>query len=70
VFNPWDSWGIGYAQTELADNARERLTEGYYNFRLTERLRLAFHLQHIFESRPDAPSFGYLVPGVRLQATF
>jgi len=70
VFNPWDSWGVGYAQTELADSSRERLTEGYYNFRLTERLRLAFHLQHIFESRPDAPSFGYLVPGVRLQATF
>lgn len=70
VFNPWDNWGIGYAQTELADESRERLTEGYYNFRLTERLRLSFHLQHIFESRPDAPSFGYLVPGVRLQAAF
>ena len=70
VFNPWDNWGIGYAQTELADDSRERMTEGYYNFRLTERLRLSFHLQHIFESRPDAPSFGYLVPGVRLQAAF
>jgi hypothetical protein len=72
VFNPLDSWGVGYAQTELAEGAgsKEKLTEGYYNFRLTERLRLSFHLQHIFESRPDAPSFGYLVPGVRLQAAF
>ena len=72
VFNPQDGWGIGYAQTELAEGAgsQEKLTEGYYNFRLTERLRLSFHLQHIFESRPDTPTFGYLVPGVRLQAAF
>lgn len=71
VFNPRDSWGIGYAQTGLAEgSSKERLTEGYYNFRLTERLRLSFHLQHIFESRPDTPTFGYLVPGVRMQAAF
>lgn len=70
VFNPRDSWGIGYAKTKLAEGNNEALTEGYYNFRLTERLRLSFHLQHVFESRTDVPSFGYLVPGVRLQAAF
>lgn len=70
VFNPRDSWGIGYAKTRLAEGNNEALTEGYYNVRLTERLRLSFHLQHVFESRTDTPSFGYLVPGVRLQAAF
>jgi hypothetical protein len=70
VFNPLDTWGIGYAQMDLASGDKERLTEGYYNFRLTERLRLSFTLQHVLDTPATDPKFGYLLPGVRLQASF
>jgi hypothetical protein len=70
VINPSDTWGIGYAQAELAMGGKEKLVEGYYNLLLTERLRLSFHLTHVLDS-PDAESkFGYLLPGVRFQAAF
>ena len=70
IFNPQDTWGIGYAQMEMASGESEKLAEGYYNFNLTERLRLSFHLTHVLDS-PDADTrFGYLLPGVRLQAAF
>ena len=70
VFNPLDTWGIGYAQMDLAAGDKEHLTEGYYNFRLTERLRLSFTLQHVLDSPETERKFGYLLPGVRLQASF
>lgn len=70
VFSPRDTWGIGYSQLKLAAGEKEKLTEGYYNVQLTERLRLSFHLQHVFESALGERSFGYLLPGVRLQAAF
>lgn len=70
VFNPLDVWGVGYAQTTLDTNDRERLAEGYYNFQISEKLRLSFHVQHVFESRAGAQSVGFLVPAVRLQARF
>jgi carboxypeptidase family protein len=70
VFNPLDSWGVGYAQVNLGNGLDERLAEGYYNFRLTERLRLSFHLQHVLDSESGATRFGYFLPGVRLQASF
>ena len=70
ILNPEDTWGVGYAQMELASGEREKLAEGYYNFHLTERLRLSFHLTHVLD-RPDSSSkFGYLLPGVRFQAAF
>jgi carboxypeptidase family protein/carbohydrate-selective porin (OprB family) len=68
VFNPLDTWGVGFAQMRLASGEREHLTEGYYNFLLTERLRLSFTLQHVLDRQSD--KFGYLLPGVRLQAAF
>jgi hypothetical protein len=70
VFNPLDTWGLGYAQTDTAAGRNQKLAEGYYNFRLTERLRLSFHLQHVFESEGGTPVLGYFLPGVRLQASF
>ena len=68
IFNPQDAWGIGYAQTELGSGENEKLVEGYYNLHLTERLRLAFHLQHVLDNQSE--KFGYFLPGVRLQASF
>ncbi len=44
--------------------------EGYYNLLLTERLRLSFHLTHALETPAGGDKFGYLLPGVRLQAAF
>ncbi len=70
VFNPLDTWGIGYAQVAPQEGQGEKLVEGYYNFRLTERLRLSFHLQHVLDSEDGTSLFGYLLPGVRLQASF
>jgi hypothetical protein len=70
VFNPRDTWGIGYAQMDLASGDAEKLTEWYYNLRLTERLRLSFSLQHVFDEPDSQSKFGYLLPGIRLQAAF
>jgi hypothetical protein len=70
VFNPLDTWGIGYAQSDAASGRNEKLAEGYYNFRLTERLRLSFHLQHVMDTGGETAKFGYFLPGVRLHASF
>jgi hypothetical protein len=70
VFNPGDTWGVGYAHSDLGIGLKERLTEGYYNFQLTERLRLSFHATHVLEKTPGEETVGYFVPGVRLQAGF
>ncbi len=70
VFNPLDTWGIGYAHIDPRLGRRERLAEGYYNLRLTERLRLSFHLQRVLDAEDGAARFGYVLPGVRLQASF
>ena len=70
VFNPLDSWGIGYARMDLASGDKEDLTELYYNLRLTERLRLSFTAQHVLDAPADSEKFGYFLPGIRLQAAF
>jgi len=70
VFNPDDYWGVGYAQTDLKTGDRERLVEGYYNFLISEKLRLSFHLQHVFEQPEGTPSVGFLLPAIRVQARF
>lgn len=70
VFNPLDSWGMGYSKTRLAAGDEEHLVEGYYNFQLSEKLRLSFHLSHALEVPEGSPKYGFLVPGLRLQATF
>lgn len=70
VLNPLDSWGMGYSQTRLAAGEKEHLVEGYYNFQLSEKLRLSFHVAHALEVPVGAEKVGFLVPGVRLQASF
>jgi len=70
IFNPLDSWGIGFARMELDSGERENLAEGYYNFHLTERLRLSFHMTRVVDAPAGEPKFGYWLPGVRLQAAF
>jgi hypothetical protein len=70
VFNPLDFWGIGYSQTKLGLGDEEKQVEGYYNLQISEKLRLSFHLQHYFDTKTDAPQFGFLIPGIRLQARF
>jgi Carboxypeptidase regulatory-like domain len=70
VFYPLDFWGVGYAQTDLESGDQEKLAEGYYNFQISEKLRLSLHLQHVFESPAGTPSVGFLVPAIRLQARF
>ena len=70
VFNPQDTWGIGYAHMDLASGDKEHIAEGYYNFELTQRLRLSLSLQHVLNTPGTESKFGYLLPGIRLQATF
>ncbi|HYR86374.1 MAG TPA: carboxypeptidase regulatory-like domain-containing protein [Terriglobia bacterium] len=71
VFNPADYWAFGYSQTDLRAGNREQLAEGYYNFQIAEKFKLSFHLAHVLERKVGSPSKqGYLVPGIRLQASF
>lgn len=70
ILNPQDTWGIGYSEMELESGDHERLVEGYYNLLLTDRLRLSFHLAHALETPATGDKFGYILPGVRLQASF
>jgi hypothetical protein len=49
---------------------QEHLSEGYYNFQLTEKLKLSFHLTHVLDREAGADKLGYLVPGIRFQANF
>lgn len=70
VFNPGDAWAMGYAKTNVPSFGSEDLVEGYYNFRLSERLRFSFHLAHVVESRPGVKSVGFFVPGIRFQVAF
>jgi hypothetical protein len=70
VFNPMDSWGVGYAQVEFDSGDNEKVLEFYYNFLLTEKLRLSFNVQSMLNRPGEGERFGYLVPGVRFQAAF
>lgn len=70
VISPLDTWGLGYAQMDLTTGEREHLAEGYYNFHLTDKLRLSFHLTHVLDEPEGDEQFGYLLPGVRFQASF
>lgn len=70
VLNPLDAWGLGYAYLDLGSGDTERLEEAYYNFHFAERLRLTLHLQHVTDERFGGQKFGYLLPGLRLQAAF
>jgi hypothetical protein len=55
---------------DLESGDREKLVEGYYNLLLTERLRLSFHLSRPVETPASGERFDYLLPGIRLQASF
>jgi carbohydrate-selective porin OprB len=68
--SPLDTWGIGYGQMDLVSGEREHLAEGYYNFHLTDKLRLSFHLTHVLDQPEGGEKFGYLLPGIRFQAAF
>jgi hypothetical protein len=70
IFFPQDSWGLGYAQLDLTSGEKEHLAEGYYNFQLTQRLRLSFNLTYVLDRPVGDEKFGYLLPGVRFQAAF
>jgi hypothetical protein len=71
VLNPGDAWGIGYAQTNYVSNlGRENLGEVYYNFQLTERLRLSPRVQYVRELRMGQHPTTYILPGMRMQVAF
>jgi hypothetical protein len=70
IFNPEDTWGVGYANMNLETGERENLIEGYYNLLLTEKLRLSFHLTGVVDTPESGDKFGYIFPGIRFQAAF
>jgi len=69
AFYPGDHWGVGYSQIDPVAGGKEQLVEGYYNFSIAEKFNLSFHVQHFLEADAGAKR-GYLVPGIRLQASF
>ena len=70
IFNPEDTWGVGYANMNLKTGEKENLIEGYYNLLLTEKLRLSFHLTGVVDTPEGGDKFGYIFPGIRFQAAF
>src|SRR5262249_36939007 len=70
VVSPTAVWGCGYAQTDLEAGDQERMAEAFYNFEISETLRLSFHLQHAFESPSSASQYAFFLPVIRLQASF
>ena len=70
ILNPEDTWGVGYANMDLRTGEKENLIEGYYNLLLTEKLRLSFHLSGVVDTPEGGAKFGYIFPGIRLQAAF
>jgi hypothetical protein len=70
VLNPGDVWGLGYANADLGDGGRQRLTELYYNFQLAARLGLTFNVQYTSEALTGQRDASYFVPGIRLRATY
>ena len=70
VFNPGDAWGVGFSRTKLDSGDRERVIEAYYNFQLSEKLGLSFNLIHSLQEPEGVERAGYLVPGIRFQASF
>ena len=69
-FNPEDTFGIGYAYANPATVEKEKLLEGYYNLAMTEKLRLTFNLTYLQERRVNSSTDAYVIPGMRLQASF
>jgi carboxypeptidase family protein len=70
ILNPEDTWGVGYANMNLRTGEKENVLEGYYNLLLTEKLRLSFHLSGVVDTPQGGSKFGYIFPGIRLQAAF
>ena len=70
VVNPGDTWAFGYAKSNIPTVGSQNLVEAYYNFRLSERLRLSFHLAHDTERIAGEKSVSYFVPGVRFSVAF
>ncbi len=67
---PEDTFGIGYAYADPATVEKEKLLEGYYNLAMTEKLRLTFSLAYLQERRGNSTTDAYVIPGMRLQASF
>jgi hypothetical protein len=70
VVNSGDTWSFGYAKSNIPTVGSQNLVEAYYNFRLSERLRLSFHLAHDTERMAGEKPVSYFVPGVRFQVAF
>ncbi len=70
VVSPQDAWGVGYSDVDLAAGDKEKLFEAYYNFFISDKLRLSFHLAHQLEQPAGTPETGFFVPALRLQADF
>ena len=70
TFNPLDTWGVGYANTLIYSGPNqnsERVTEAFYNFKLTGSLWISGLLQYLV-TPPSGQN--YLLPGVRMQVAF
>jgi len=69
-FNPADVWGLGIAQTKLDTDQEETLVEGYYSLSLAEKLAISTHLTWISEESKGEEDARYLIPSLRLQASY
>ena len=72
MFNPAGQWGVGYAQHgSRRSGDKEHLVEGYYNLPAHREAAAVVPSARTCSIRRRWPSkFGFLLPGVRLQAAF
>ena len=69
-FYPGDVWGVGYSHYDTGAGPKERLMEGYYNFWNFGKIPAVIPSHSCAGKRPGEETVGYLVPGIRLQASF
>lgn len=67
TFYPRDVWSIGIYYTDKNREGDESLAELYYNFYLTEHIKVSPHLQWLFKSEDND---NLLLPGLRVQMDF
>jgi hypothetical protein len=68
AFNPLDTWGIGFAETDIVNGPHQTVVEGYYNLHLTEHLALSAMLQYVLDTTFADRS--YILPGARMKVEF
>ena len=70
IFNPDDTWGVGYSQMDLASGDSENLDRGLLQPPPDREAAAVVPSHACARLAGEGESFGYIFPGIRLQAAF